>query len=69
MSKLTARQNETLKVIKAHIKKNGYPPTIREIGAAMGISSPNGVAEHLDHLEDKGYISRNRRISRAIVVL
>jgi len=69
MSKLTARQNETLQVIKAHIKKNGYPPTIREIGAAMGIVSPNGVAEHLDRLEGKGYISRNRRISRAIVVL
>jgi SOS-response transcriptional repressor LexA len=45
--KLTARQAEVLDVIEAAIRQQGYPPTIREIGAKLGIRSPQGVSDHL----------------------
>ncbi len=53
---LSDRQRKVYDFIKTHIEDNGWPPTIREIGKHMGISSPNGVMAHLKALEKKGYI-------------
>ncbi len=56
MRPLTPRQSEILEYIRTHIREQGMPPTIMEIGAAMGISSPNGVRDHLKALQRKGAI-------------
>ena len=53
---LTDRQQEAYDFIKTHIEDNGWPPTVREIGKHMGISSPNGVMAHLKALKKKGWI-------------
>lgn len=65
--KLTARQQAVLRIIQESIRDNGYPPTIREIGAELGIKSTNGVNDHLKALERKGYLSREEAKSRALV--
>lgn len=66
-SELTARQNEVLEYISANLSLCG--PTVREIGNAMGISSPNGVMCHLKALEQKGCIERVESKSRGIRLL
>jgi len=53
-------------VIARHIEEVGYPPTIRELGDALGISSTNGVNDHLKALEKKGYLSRESSKSRTM---
>lgn len=58
---ITNRQKEVLEFIIAGIRENGYPPTILELCAAMGISSTNGVNDHLQALERKGYIERSSK--------
>ncbi len=65
---LTARQRSVLEFIVAFSRQNGYPPSIREIGAEFDIKSLRGVTVHLDALEKKGFIRRDR-ISRGIKVL
>jgi len=65
--KLTARQQQVLDVINMKIETAGYPPTIREIGAELGIKSTNAVNDHLKALERKGYLTRNESKSRAVV--
>ena len=67
--KLTARQQEMLDYIERETSSAGVPPSIRQIGAAMGISSTNGVRLHLQALQKKGYIRRSQRTSRGIVSL
>lgn len=69
MDKLTQRQEETLNFIKEGIAKNGYPPTVREIGKFLGLSSPATIQVHLSNLEDKGYIKKGGNKSRAIELL
>ena len=64
--KLRPRQEAMLKFIREFIEENDYPPTIREIGAAVGISSTSVVNYNLDQLERKGYIIRNREVSRGL---
>lgn len=66
---LTDRQQEILDFIRLHISEHGYAPTIREIGAAFGIRSTNGVHDHLQSLERKGYLERGSLKSRALRVL
>ena len=66
-AKLTERQQEVLDFIQAKIDRDGYPPTIREIGAELGIRSTNGVNDHLKALERKGYINRDGAKSRTLV--
>lgn len=66
MKALTARQSEILEFITKRINEQGYPPTIREIGQAMGIRSTNGVNDHLKALERKGYLFRDGLKSRAL---
>lgn len=63
---LTNRQATVLEVIARHIEEVGYPPTIRELGDALGISSTNGVNDHLKALERKGYLSREDSKSRTM---
>jgi repressor LexA len=64
--KLTARQAAVLDFIIDHIQDTGFPPTIREIGDHLGISSTNGVNDHLKALERKGYLVREDAKSRAL---
>jgi len=66
VEKLTRRQAEVLDFIRDKIVSRGYGPTVREIGEAFDISSPNGVVCHLKALERKGLISREKNMSRAI---
>lgn len=67
--KLTARQQEMLDYIEEIVTTTGVPPSIRQIGEALGISSTNGVRSHLKALEKKGYIHRSLRTSRGIAML
>lgn len=55
-----------LDFIRQSISDRGYPPTLREIGARMGIRSTNGVNDHLRALERKGYLTREDMKSRAL---
>ncbi len=66
MQGLTDRQQQVLKYIRDSIVERGYPPTLREIGAHMGIRSTNGVNDHLRALERKGYLRREDMKSRAL---
>jgi len=66
---LTSRQRQILEYIVEYEKEHGYPPTIREICEAFGISSPRGVSKHLEALEKKGYIERSKGRSRGIRIL
>jgi repressor LexA len=63
---LTRRQREILEFINRKIETRGFPPTIRDIGSAFEIKSPNGVMCHLKALEKKGFISRQGKSARAI---
>ena len=59
MEELTKRQEEILNFIK-YIVSYGYPPTVREIGKAIGVSSPATIHAHLTNLENKGFIKKRR---------
>ncbi|TWI59348.1 transcriptional repressor LexA [Halalkalibacter nanhaiisediminis] len=69
MSKLSKRQVEILDFIKVEVKKKGYPPSVREIGEAVGLASSSTVHGHLSRLEKKGFIRRDPTKPRAIEVL
>lgn len=69
MRQLTTRQAQILEFIRAHVAERGYPPTLREIGAAFGIRSTNGVSDHLVALERKGYLALHPSRSRGIRVV
>jgi repressor LexA len=66
---LTDRQREVLAVIRAYAAVHGYPPSNRDIGRALGISSTNGVRDHLRALERKGAIRVDPWIARGIVII
>jgi repressor LexA len=63
---LSERQNKILDFLKIFTLDNGYPPTIREIGKAVGITSTSVVNYNLDALQRAGYIYRDRTVSRGI---
>ena len=65
---LTPRQREILDVIVEHQNQHGYPPSVREIGEAVGLKSPATVKSHLDNLKDAGYLLRDPSKPRAIQV-
>jgi repressor LexA len=67
--RLTDRQREILNYIEREVRMTGVPPSIRQIGVALGISATHGVRAHLQALEKKGYIHRSSRTSRGIVSL
>jgi repressor LexA len=65
---LTKRQQEILKVVQDHIAERGYPPTVREIGDAVGLTSSSTVHAHLQALEARGALKRDPSKPRAIDV-
>jgi len=65
---LTKRQQQILDFIRAEIHRCGYPPSVREIGEAVGLSSSSTVHSHLAALEAKGYIKRDPSKPRALEV-
>jgi repressor LexA len=66
MEKLTPKQAEVLIFIKKFMISHGFPPTVREIGKGMNVSSPATTQAHLNNLEAKGYIKKNNSKNRAL---
>lgn len=66
---LTAKQLEILKYIKDEIVSHGYPPSVREIGAAVSLRSTSSVYSQLEKLEEKGFIRRDASKNRAIEIV
>ena len=66
---LTPRQRQVLEYIRRTVRERGYPPSVREIGEAVGLSSSSTVHGHLARLQEKGYIRRDPTKPRAIEVL
>ncbi|MDO3412830.1 transcriptional repressor LexA [Saccharibacillus sp. CPCC 101409] len=69
MSKISIRQQAILEFIRTEVKSKGYPPSVREIGEAVGLASSSTVHGHLDRLEKKGLIRRDPTKPRAIELL
>lgn len=69
MDELSNRQREILQYILSEVQKKGYPPSVREIGEAVGLSSSSTVHAHLEKLEQLGYLRRDPTKPRAIEVL
>jgi len=65
---ITARQRDILDVIRKTVEDRGYPPSVREIGEAVGLTSPSSVAHQLGVLEKKGLLRRDANRPRALVV-
>ncbi|NOZ06733.1 MAG: repressor LexA [Chloroflexi bacterium] len=63
---LSERQEQILQFIREYARKEGRPPTVREIGSAVGISSTSVVDYNLNALAKKGYLTRNPHVSRGI---
>ena len=63
---LTPRRQQILNFIIQHIRENGYPPTVREIGQDVGLSSSSSVHFHLKALEKAGHLERDGSLTRAI---
>jgi repressor LexA len=66
---LTHRQRRVLEVIRDSVERRGYPPSMREIGEAVGLTSPSSVAHQLATLERKGFLRRDQNRPRAIEVM
>src|SRR6266571_5222730 len=66
---LTERQREILEFVNSHVDQHGYPPTVREIGSAVGLTSPSTVHAHLARLESAGLIRRDPTKPRALEVI
>ncbi|NJP36272.1 transcriptional repressor LexA [Alkalicoccus luteus] len=69
MTKLSTRQQAILDFIRDEVKDKGYPPSVREIGEAVGLASSSTVHGHLSRLEKKGFIRRDPTKPRAIEVI
>ncbi len=68
-TRLSRRQQQILEFIRESVQSRGFPPSIREIGEAVGLSSSSTVHSHLRNLEAKGYIRRNPSKPRSIELL
>jgi repressor LexA len=66
---LSPRQREILEFVNSHVDQHGYPPTVREIGGAVGLTSPSTVHAHLARLESAGLIRRDPTKPRALEVI
>lgn len=69
MERLTERQRQILELIRRLVSERGYPPSVREIGEAVGLSSPSTVHSHLTALVEGGYLRRDPSKPRAIEVV
>lgn len=67
-SSLTVRQRRILATIQDWVVRNGYPPTVREIGAAVGLASSSSVSYQLKSLEERGFLRRGPSRSRSVDV-
>jgi repressor LexA len=67
-SGLTTRQRKVLEVIRSSVERRGYPPSMREIGEAVGLTSTSSVAHQLTALERKGFLRRDPNRPRAVDV-
>ncbi|HYI63210.1 MAG TPA: transcriptional repressor LexA [Acidimicrobiales bacterium] len=65
---LTTRQRQILDCIEASMRERGYPPSVREIGETVGLTSPSTVHNHLATLQKRGYLKRDPSKPRAIEV-
>ena len=68
MAKLTKMQQQIYDYIARMIREQGYPPSVREIGEAVGLKSPSTVHFHLKHLEEMGVIGKSAGKGRAITL-
>jgi repressor LexA len=68
-TELTDQQARVLAFIKTYIAKNGFPPSVRDIGKGMGITSPNGVTCHMKALIRKGHLKRVKGAARGLVIV
>jgi len=68
MEEITDRQRQLLDIIGKFMENRGYPPTLREMAAGLGISGTVGVLRHLEALERKGFIRKTPGSSRGIVI-
>ncbi|MGO8685927.1 MAG: transcriptional repressor LexA [Candidatus Dormibacteria bacterium] len=66
---LNPRQRQIIDFLRDHARNHAYPPTVREIGLAVGLSSSSTVQNHLNSLEAKGYIRRDPTKSRTVEVV
>lgn len=66
--RLTPRQHAILAYVREHLTAHGYPPTVRQIADAVGLSSSSTVAYQLGRLEDKGALYRHARLIRGLRV-
>ena len=66
---ITKRQEDVLEFIKKEIRQKGYPPSVRDIGAALGLASSATVHKHLERLAENGYIRKDPTKPRTIEVL
>jgi repressor LexA len=66
---LNPRQRQIIEFLREHARTHAYPPTVREIGLAVGLSSSSTVQNHLNSLEGKGYIRRDPTKSRTVEVV
>lgn len=69
MKHISKKQQEILDFIKKEVKEKGFPPTLREIGEAVGLASSSTVHSHLARLEKKGLIMRDPSKPRALTIL
>src|SRR5438046_10586683 len=65
---LTWRQRKVLQVIRESVQRRGYPPSMREIGEAVGLTSTSSVSYQLSTLQNKGYLRRDPNRPRAVEV-
>ena len=66
---LTAQQSKVLNFVAEFLRRNGFPPTLREIGEAIGLSNVNAVRGHVTALEKKGYVARSPDKARSIRIV
>ncbi len=66
---LTTRQRKVLEVIREAVERRGYPPSVREIGEAVGLTSTSSVAHQLKVLQTKGFLRRDPNRPRAVEIL
>ena len=64
--KISDRQKVILEFLETTMRDRGYPPSVREIGTAVGLKSSSTVHSHLNHLEEAGYIRKDATKPRAI---
>lgn len=67
--RLTERQNQVYEFLRDYVRRNGKPPTIKEVGQSLGIRSTNGVHKMLVALETKGYIERTPHEARGLSIV